>query len=122
LHAIRSTDSAKTATYRRSATTTKSKLKSDAFKAIDASGNALHDVGTVGKTTSREFDDTCLTTADEIAPLQIKKILKSNHVSQPILRATTTLANQRYKNGRSVRIARAPKQRGASLASGDEEA
>jgi putative transcriptional regulator len=41
-------------------------------------------VGAISKTTLRKFDETCLTTVEEIAPLQIKKIRESNHVSQPI--------------------------------------
>ncbi len=64
--------------------TTKRKYKSDAFEAIHASANALHRVGTISKTTLREFDESCLAATEEIAPQQIKKIRESNHVSQPI--------------------------------------
>jgi putative transcriptional regulator len=64
--------------------TTKRKHKSDAFEAIHTSANALHSVGAISKTTLREFDEACLTTAEAIAPTQIKKIRESNHVSQPI--------------------------------------
>ena len=64
--------------------TTKRKCKSDAFEAIHASANALHRVDAISKTTLREFDETCLTAAEEIAPQQIKKIREANHVSQTI--------------------------------------
>ena len=63
---------------------TKRKFKSDAFEAIHSSAKALQRVGAMTKTTLREFDETCLTTIEEIAPQQIKKIRESNHVSQPI--------------------------------------
>ena len=63
---------------------TKSKFKSDAFEAIHSSASALHRVGAINKATMREFDESCLTVAEEIAPSQIKKIRESNHVSQPI--------------------------------------
>lgn len=64
--------------------TTKRKYKSDAFEAIHTSATALQRVGAISKTTLREFDETCLKAAEEIAPQQIKKIRESNHVSQPI--------------------------------------
>ncbi len=64
--------------------TTKPKYISDAFEAIHASANASHRVGAISKTTLREFDETCLTSAEEIAPQQIKKIREGNHVSQTI--------------------------------------
>jgi putative transcriptional regulator len=64
--------------------TEKRKHKSDAFEAIHASASALHRVGGISKTTLREFDEACLTIAEDIAPQQIKKIRESNHVSQPI--------------------------------------
>ena len=60
------------------------KFKSDAFEAIHASAGALHRVGAISKTTMREFDERCLSVAEEIAPQQIKKIREKNHVSQPI--------------------------------------
>jgi putative transcriptional regulator len=64
--------------------TTKRNLESDAFEAIHASASALHRVGAIGKKTLREFDETCVTTAYEIAPLQIKKIHESNYLNQPV--------------------------------------
>jgi putative transcriptional regulator len=69
---------------RQTAMTTKRNYKREPFEAIHASVNALHRVGAISKTTLREFDETCLTAAEEIAPQQIKKIRESNHVSQTI--------------------------------------
>jgi putative transcriptional regulator len=82
--------------------TTKRKYKSDAFEAIHASANALHRVDAISKTTLREFDESCLASAEEIVPQQIKKIRESNHVSQPIFArylSTSESTVQKWETG-----------------------
>ena len=64
--------------------TTKRKFKSDAFKAIHASAQAMFKVGAINKTTLREFDDACLSVPSEIEPRAIKKIRERSKVSQPV--------------------------------------
>jgi putative transcriptional regulator len=59
-------------------------FNSDAFAAIHASAKALHKVGAIDKATMRSFDESCLTATLEFTPLEIQKLRKSNHVSQPI--------------------------------------
>ncbi len=64
--------------------TTKSKFKSDAFKAIHASATALHKVGAIDKATMREFDASCIAVLTALEPTQIKRIRERAHVSQPV--------------------------------------
>lgn len=62
----------------------KCKYKSEAFKAIHSSANALFDVGAIDKTTMRDFDESCLIEVADIEAAQIKEIREKNHVSQPV--------------------------------------
>ena len=48
--------------------TTKQKFKSDAFEAIHSSERAMFKVGAIGKTTLRQFDESCLSVPKEIDP------------------------------------------------------
>ena len=64
--------------------TTKQKFKRDAFEAIHSSARALFKVGAIGKTTLRQFDESCLSVPPDIKPGQIKSIRERNHVSQPV--------------------------------------
>jgi len=41
-------------------------------------------VGAIGKTTLRQFDESCLSAPTEIDPQQIKSIREQNQVSQPV--------------------------------------
>jgi len=63
---------------------TKQKFKSDAFEAIHSSAGALFKVGAIGKTTLRQFDESCLSVPPDIKPRQIKSIRERNQVSQPV--------------------------------------
>ena len=51
---------------------TKPKFKSDAFASIHQSAKALHKVGTINKTTLREFDEACLSVPEALKPKDIK--------------------------------------------------
>ena len=62
----------------------KQKFKSDAFEAIHSSARALSKVGAIGKTTLRQFDESCLSVPPVIKPRQIKSIRERNQVSQPV--------------------------------------
>ena len=64
--------------------TTKRKFKSDAFEAIHSSARAMFKVGAIGKTTLRQFDESCLSVPTEIDPQQIKSIRERNQVSQTV--------------------------------------
>lgn len=63
---------------------TKPKFKTDAFEAIHASAQALFEIGAIGKTTMRQFDQTCLVTPSQLDPARIKQIREKNKVSQPV--------------------------------------
>ncbi len=60
------------------------KYRSEAFAAIHETMEALHSVGAINKQTMREFDETCLSSIEDISPEQIKKIREREHVSQPV--------------------------------------
>ena len=62
----------------------KPKFVSDAFEAIHASADALHQVGAINKATMRSFDESCIATPAPIAPKQIRRLRQSLHVSQPV--------------------------------------
>ena len=63
---------------------TTTKAKTDAFAAIHSAAKGLHNVGTIGKTTMREYDVLCLEQTTELAAKDIKRIREHVHVSQPV--------------------------------------
>ena len=70
---------------------TKRKFKSDAFAAIHSSAQAMFKVGAMGKTTLRQFDESCLSVPTKIGPQQIKSIREQSQVSQPETSSKPTL-------------------------------
>lgn len=60
------------------------KYKSDAFEAIHQSARALEKVGSIDKQTMRNFDSSCLITAEKMPPEEIKAIREKNHASQSV--------------------------------------
>lgn len=82
--------------------TAKPKFKSDAFASIHQSAKALHKVGAIGKTTLREFDESCLSVPESFGPQDIKKLREHHHVSQPIFARylnTTESTVQKWEAG-----------------------
>jgi putative transcriptional regulator len=61
------------------------KYKSEALESIHQSAEALFTIGAIGKTTLREFDESCLATVPaQMLAEQIKHLRESSHVSQPV--------------------------------------
>lgn len=60
------------------------KYRSDAFAAIHETMEALHEIGAITKQTLREFDESCLTPAQPLAPEEIRAIRTREHLSQPV--------------------------------------
>ena len=60
------------------------KFKSDAFEAIHSAVSGMERVGTIDKTTMRQFDEACLAKPASFAPADIKRLREMNHVSQPV--------------------------------------
>ena len=58
--------------------------KSEVFAAIHESMEALHDIGVITKQTMREFDQTCLTPIEPLAPEDIRALREREHASQPV--------------------------------------
>jgi hypothetical protein len=44
----------------------------------------MHKAGTVSKATMRHFDETCLASAEQLGPKEIKALRESYHMSQPV--------------------------------------
>jgi putative transcriptional regulator len=63
---------------------TKPKFKSDAFEAIHSAAAGMYRAGTIGKTTMRHFDESCLLAPVQIQPSQIKRLRQASKVSQPV--------------------------------------
>lgn len=63
---------------------TSRKYKSDAFEAIHSAAAVLHQVGAIGKTTMRQFDEAALSAPEPLAPGQIKKLREQAKVSQAV--------------------------------------
>jgi len=51
---------------------TKRKYKSGAYEAIHSAAEALEKVGAISESTVREFDASCLSVPEPLAPKQIK--------------------------------------------------
>ena len=52
--------------------TSKAKFKSDAFEAIYSAAQGLHRAGTIGMASMLDFDESCLASPVEIAPVDGK--------------------------------------------------
>ncbi len=81
---------------------TKRKYKSDAFEAIHTAAAALSQVGAIGKTTMREFDEAARTAPEALAPAQIKRIREQAKVSQAVfaLRLNTSASTvEKWETG-----------------------
>ena len=63
---------------------TSRKYKSDAFEVIHSAAAALHQVGAIGKTTMRQFDEAALSAPEPLAPGQIKRLREQAKVSQAV--------------------------------------
>ena len=59
-------------------------FKSDAFEAIHSAVSGMYRVGTIDKTTMRDFDEACLSVPVAFDPAQIKHLRESHSVSQPV--------------------------------------
>lgn len=60
------------------------KYKSDAFEAIHSAVSGMYRAGTIDKKTMRSFDASCLSVPATLPPRRIKRIRKSQNVSQPV--------------------------------------
>ena len=63
------------------------KFKSDAFEAIHSAAQGLHRVGTIGKATMREFDQSCLAAPSVMLPTEIKRIREGAQRQSTCVRA-----------------------------------
>ena len=58
------------------------KFKSDTFEAIHSAASGMYRAGTIDKATMRDFDLSCLTPVEPLAPEAIKHIREQSHMSQ----------------------------------------
>ncbi len=64
--------------------TSRAKPRSDAFEAIHSAARGLHRVGTIDKTTMREYDKLCLSEMTDLGAKEIKRIRERARVSQSV--------------------------------------
>lgn len=62
----------------------KEQYKSAAVAAMHETMDALYQVGSIDKKTMRDFDETCLKSAVEFQPDEIRALRIREHVSQPV--------------------------------------
>lgn len=61
------------------------KFKSEALESVHESAAALLSIGAIGKTTMRQFDQSCLAQVPAAIPAQdIKQLRERSNVSQPV--------------------------------------
>lgn len=65
-------------------TTKRSKAESPILASVHETAAGLHRIGVVDKATMREFDALCLTSAEPLAPEEIRAIREREKVSQPV--------------------------------------
>lgn len=67
--------------------TAKTKFKSPAFEAIHSAAAGLSSVDAISAETMRTFDKACLTSVQDLQPVEIKALREKLKVSQPRLRS-----------------------------------
>ena len=99
----------------------KSKYRSDALRSAHVMVQGLHRIGLVDKKTMREFDDSCLTSIEDLSPRDIATIRKRAGVSQGVfarhLNVPTSLVSQwergeRHPTGAAVKLLSLVKRKG----------
>jgi len=103
---------------------TKVKPTSGAFAAIHAAAQGLHRVGSINKTTMREYDALCLDLVPEFNAKDIKRIRELAHVSQPVFArylntSESTVqkweAGQKKPSGMALRLLRVVEKHGLAV-------
>lgn len=64
--------------------TAKTKFKSPAFEAIHSAAAGLSRVDAISAETMRTFDKACLTSVQDLQPVEIKALREKLKVSQPV--------------------------------------
>ena len=64
--------------------TAKTKFKSPAFEAIHSAAAGLSSVNAISAETMRTFDKACLTSVQDLQPVEIKALREKLKVSQPV--------------------------------------
>ena len=64
--------------------TAKTKFKSPAFEAIHSAAAGLSSVDAISAETMRTFDKACLTSVQDLQPVEIKALREKLKVSQPV--------------------------------------
>ena len=79
--------------------TAKTKFKSPAFEAIHSAAAGLSSVDAISAETMRTFDKACLTSVQDLQPVEIKALREKLKVSPSSLTISIP-AFQLYKNGK----------------------
>ncbi|MHA7848936.1 helix-turn-helix domain-containing protein [Serratia sp. D1N4] len=82
--------------------TTKSKFKSPAFEAIHSAASGLFSVDAIPLETMRSFDQACISSVNELQPIEIKALREKLNVSQPVFARylnTSVSTVQKWESG-----------------------
>jgi putative transcriptional regulator len=99
----------------------KSKFRSAIAEAMHETARGMQRVGLIDKTTMREFDLSCLTNIEELAPQDITAIREKAGVSQAVfanvLNVTTSLVSkwergEKHPSGASLKLLSLVKTKG----------
>lgn len=66
--------------------------RSDVLRSAHSAAEDLHAIGAIDKATMREFDRSCLTEMEELAPAAIKRIRNNAGMSQRVFALTLNVA------------------------------
>ena len=66
--------------------------RSDVLRSVHSAAEDLHAIGAIDKATMREFDRSCLTEMEELAPAAIKRIRNNAGMSQRVFALTLNVA------------------------------
>jgi len=72
--------------------TRKRTYRSDVLRSAHLAAQDLYAVGAIDKATMREFDRSCLTEVEELAPAAIKRIRNNAGMSQRVFALTLNVA------------------------------
>lgn len=80
--------------------TAKTKFKSPAFEAIHSAAAGLSSVDAISAETMRTFDKACLTSVQDLQPVEIKALREKLKVSQPVFAHYLNTSVSTVQNGK----------------------
>ena len=83
------------------------RYRSDSLRSLHEVAKDLRAVGAIDKATMRDFDLSCLTPVEPLAPEAIKHIREQSHMSQATFARALNVSTVSSANGSAAKSARA---------------